>query len=348
VFFSPASILTALTMAQAGAEKATFAEMQKVLHASPDEEKWLAGAGGLSQLLNAKGDGYELRTANRLWGLSDYTFRAEYLEGLEQKFAAPLGRLDFKKKPEPSRQAINEWVSDYTNKRIQDLFPQGAIDADTRLVLVNAIYFKADWLEPFSKNSTSNRPFTLSDTKQVDVPLMATTSDLRYFEDANAQILSLPYKSRELSMIVVLPIEKLGLEKVEQALTNQKLNDWIKGLATKEVEVYLPKFKVTSEFSLNDTLSDMGMPRAFSDEAEFGRMTSEDELKISKVLHKAFVEVDEKGTEAAAATGIVITPTASPIEPEKIVFRADHPFLFFIRHNSSGAILFFGRLADPR
>lgn len=348
VFFSPASILTALTMAQSGAENATLAEMQKVLHASPDEEKWLAGAGGLSQLLNAKGDGYELRTANRLWGLSDYTFRAEYLDGLELKFGAPLGRLDFKKKPEPSRQAINDWVSDYTNKRIQDLFPQGAIDADTRLVLVNAIYFKADWLEPFSKNATSNQPFTLSANKQVNVPLMTTTNDLRYFEDTNAQILSLPYKSRELSMVVVLPKDKLGLEKVEQILTNQTLNDWIKGLSTKEVEVYLPKFKVTSEFSLNDTLSDMGMPRAFSDEAEFGRMTSEEDLKISKVLHKAFVEVDEKGTEAAAATGIVMTPTAAPIEPQKVVFRADHPFLFLIRHNSSGAILFFGRLADPR
>ena len=351
IFFSPASILTALSMAQAGAEKATLAEMQKVLHASPDEEKWLAGAGGLSQLLNAKGDGYELRTANRLWGLSDYTFRAEYLKELEQRFAAPLGRLDFKNKSEPSRNAINDWVSDYTNKRIQDLLPQGAIDADTRLVLVNAIYFKADWLEPFRKNGTSDQPFTLSSKEQVKVPLMTMTSHLRYFENANTQVLSLPYKTKELSMVVVLPKDKLGLEKVEQSLTNPTLDDWMKGLATKEVEVYLPRFKLTSDFSLNDTLSEMGMPRAFSDEAEFGRMTSEDDLKISKVLHKAFVEVEEKGTEAAAATGIVMMPTASPIspiEPEKIVFRADHPFLFFIRHNSSGAILFFGRLADPR
>jgi serpin B len=348
VFFSPASILTAVSMAQAGAEKSTLAEIQTVLHALPDEEKWYTGAGGLSQLVNAQGDGYELRLANRLWGLRNYSFRAGYLKRMEQSFAAPFGLVDFKNKPEPSRKAINDWVSDYTDNRIRDLRPKGEFDVNTRLVLVNAIYFQADWLKPFPEHATLIQPFTLSANKQVKVELMKATNDVRYFEDANAQILSLPYKSDELSMVVVLPKDTLGLGKVEQILTNQKLNDWIHRMATKEVEVYLPKFKTTFKISLNETLSEMGMPRAFSDEAEFGRMSSKDDLKISNAMHWAFVEVHEKGTKAVATTRIGETSKLAEIGPPEIVFRADHPFLFFIRHNLSGAILFFGRLADPR
>ncbi len=346
--YSPASISTALAMAQAGAENATLKEMQKVLHASTDENQWFAGTGGLSKILNAQGNGYQLQMANRLWGLKKYAFRADYLQRLDETFNAPLGHLDFEASPEPSRLAINEWVSNYTQKRIQDLFPQGSIDSDTRLVLVNAIYFKADWLNAFSENATSNQPFALSEQKRVNVPMMFATRDLPYFADSDVQVVSLPYKSDELSMVVVLPKDKFGLEKVEKLLTNRQMDNWISQLATKEVEVFFPKFKMTSEFQLNETLSTMGMPSAFQNVAEFGRMTTEESLKISKVVHKAFVEVDEKGTEAAAATGISMVPTSARFEPEKFVFRADHPFLFFIRHRSSGAVLFVGRLTDPR
>lgn len=348
LFYSPASISAALAMTAAGAEGETREEMFSVLHADPAHEAaWLEGMGGLSKTLNAQGDGYRLQMANRLWGQQGYAFHRNYLERLAREFNAPLGELNFVAAPEPSRVTINQWVSDQTNQRIPELLPDGSVTVLTRLVLTNAIYFKADWLYPFNKDRTQNAPFALAAGNSADVPLMNQTKRFGYFEDDMVQVLDMPYQSGGLSMTAVLPKQPGDLARVEQQLTADRVAAWTKALRRAEVVVAFPKFKLEAAFTLNDVLSELGMPRAFSEQAEFGRMTSAEELKISAVIHKAFVEVDETGTEAAAATGVVMEARAAiPSEPK--VFRADRPFLFMIRHQQSGAILFAGRLSDPR
>jgi serpin B len=349
LFYSPASISAALAMTAAGAEGQTRNEMLSVLHADPAHEAaWLEGMGGLSHVLNAQGEGYQLQMANRLWGQQGYDFHRNYLDRLAREFNAPLGELNFVEAPEPSRVTINQWVSDQTNERIPELLPDGSISVLTRLVLTNAIYFKADWLFPFDKDRTQNAPFALADGDSAEVPLMNQTKRFGYFEDDMVQVLDMPYKSGGLSMTAVLPKQPGDFARVEQQLTADRVDAWTKALRRLEVIVAFPKFKLEAAFNLNDVLTELGMPRAFSEQAEFGRMTSAEELKISAVIHKAFVEVDETGTEAAAATGVVVEARAAVIPAEPKVFRADRPFLFFIRHQQSGAILFAGRVSDPR
>lgn len=347
LFFSPSSISTALAMTAAGAEGETRKEMLAVLHAEQDAPAWLREMGKLSKLLNASGEGYTLQQANRLWGQAGFQFRADYLTRMDKEFAAPLGQLDFQGAPEPSRKTINDWVSDQTRERIKDLLPEGSITDLTRLVLTNAIYFKADWRQEFNRQQTAAQPFTCADGKQVRVPLMYQQEDLPYTEDQATQVLELPYKSGGLSMVVILPRDKRGLSNIESRLTAEKLSGWMAGLKTQKVKAFLPKFKLETQFSLAGALKELGMPRAFSSAAEFGGMTTAEPLNISEVVHKAFVEVDEKGTEAAAATGVIMATRSALVEAEPKTFRADHPFLFLIRHRESGAILFLGRLSQP-
>ena len=348
LFFSPASISAALAMTAAGAEGETAREMFSVLHGAEDRKAWLSEMGGLSKSLNAQGDGFVLEMANRLWGQTGFQYRADYLEFVEQKFAAPLGQLDFVGAAEPSRKTINDWVSDKTHDRINDLLPQGSIDGDTRLVLTNAIYFKADWKYQFDKKFTVDQPFTTGSGKQTKLPLMNLEKEFAYAEDEQAQVLELPYKSPQLSMVVILPRKADGLSKLEQGLNFERLEQWLAGLRREKVIVALPKFKLECDFSLSAALKQLGMPRAFGGGAEFGGMTSEADLQISDVVHKAFVEVDEKGTEAAAATGVIMATRAAPIENPPKVFRADHPFLFLIRNRESNAVLFLGRFNEPQ
>lgn len=348
LFFSPASISVALAMTTAGAEGETAKEMFSVLHGGEDRKAWLTGMGDFSKSLNAQGNGFVLEMANRLWGQTGFQFRADYLEFVEQKYAAPLGQLDFVGSPEPSRKTINDWVSDKTHERIKDLLPDGSINSETRLVLTNAIYFKADWKYEFDKKLTVVQPFTKGDGKQVKVPLMNLEKEFAYTEDQEAQVLELPYKSPQLSMVVILPKKVDGMAKLEQGLTHERLENWLSSLSREKVSVALPKFKLECEFSLSRALKELGMARAFSDAAEFGGMTSEAELRISEVVHKAFVEVDEKGTEAAAATGVIMATRAAPIENPPKVFRADHPFLFLIRNRESNAVMFLGRFSEPQ
>jgi serpin B len=286
--------------------------------------------------------------ANRLWGQNGFQFRADYLEFVEQKFAAPLGQLDFVNSSEPSRKTINDWVSDKTHERIKDLLPQGSISSETRLVLTNAIYFKADWKHEFAKQLTKDQAFTTPGGSRVNVPLMSLEKSLPYMEDENVQVVELPYKSSDLSMVVILPKQVDGLPEVESSLSFEQLSQWVSSLSQEKVELSLPKFKLECEFSLSSALKQLGMPKAFSAGAEFGGMTSEAELRISDVVHKAFVEVDEKGTEAAAATGVIMATRAAPIASQPKVFRADHPFLFLIRQQQSGAVLFLGRFSEPQ
>jgi serpin B len=253
--------------------------------------------------------------------------------------------VDFVTETEKTRQKINRWVEDKTNDKIKNLIPEGALNAMTRLVLTNAIYFKGDWASQFDKDDTEDADFFVSPEKTVTASLMYQKEEFKYAENELLQILQLPYKGDDLSMLVLLPKEKIGLADLEKELTADKLTEWQKRMYEQEIEVYLPKFKMTSQFSLSETLKKMGMSDAFDPgKADFSGMTGNKDLFISAVLHKAFVEVNEKGTEAAAATGVMMQLSMALDEP---VFRADHPFIFMIQDNKTGSILFVGRVMDP-
>ncbi|MEZ6103825.1 MAG: serpin family protein [Pirellulaceae bacterium] len=347
LFFSPASIAVALAMTADGAAGQTRQEMFQVLHGDEQADAWLKSMGELAKLLNQSGDGYTLELANRLWGQAGFHFEADYVQRIGQSFDAPLGELPFTSNPEASRGEINRWVSSRTHDRIQDLLPEGSITTLTRMVLTNAIYFKADWADEFDGKRTRDLPFVRTDGSRVDAPMMFQKNHFPYGEDEAVQVLEMPYKSGSLSMVVVLPKQNDGLPKLATSITGEQLERWVSVLRTNEVELTLPKFKLQTQFSLKTTLSELGMARAFSDDAEFTRISKAEPLQISDVIHKAFVEVDEKGTEAAAATGVIVA-TRAAIITKRIVFQADHPFLFFIRHQETGAILFVGHVSDPR
>jgi serpin B len=289
--------------------------------------------------------GFRLNIVNAIWGQRDYPFLTEFLDTLAENYGAGLRVLDFIKAPEESRVTINEWVSDQTEERIEDLIPQGAIDSLTRLVLTNAIYFNAAWQYPFDESDTRDGTFYLLDGSEVTVPMMHQTEDFGYAEGDGYQVVELPYDGRELSMVILLPrAGQFGA--FEDALDAQRVAAMIHDLERRQVILTMPKFEFESEFSLSHTLAAMGMPTAFSDSADFSGMTGNRELSISDVIHKSFVAVDEAGTEAAAATAVIMGLTALP-PAEAVEVSIDRPFLFLIRDIDTGSILFVGRVANP-
>lgn len=353
LFLSPTSLETALAMVYAGARGDTAEQMADVLHFGRVPEGQLHPAfGQLLETLNPPQAGgrdrpYELTIANALWGQDGYAFNPEYLQLVRRYYGGNLQNVDFVEAPEASRQRINQWVERQTNDRIQDLVPPGAIDALTRLVLTNAIYFKGRWAEPFEERFTRDEAFRFADGSSADVPLMRRSGEYGYAEIDGVQVLSLPYGGEELSMVVVLPRDARALAALERDLTLEQLQRWARGGRRQEVHVFLPRFKIESQFSLGEALQAMGMTDAFSDDADLSGIAQAEQLAISAVLHKAFVDVNEEGTEAAAATAVIVGVTAAPPQSEPPVFRADHPFLFLIRENRSGAILFLGRVSAP-
>jgi serpin B len=348
LFLSPYSISLAFGMAWCGAGGETASQMAKVLHFEGDPAQVAAGQGALQELLNgiqAKGD-IKLAIANSIWPEKSYPFRPDYLTTLREHFAVSVTPCDFRTQPDVERLRINQWVEDQTNDKIKDLLPAGSINAMTRLVLANAIYFKGNWQHQFTASATKDEPFFLASGSQVKVPLMTQKTSFRYAEHPGLQVLSMPYAGGELSMIVLLPEAKDGLASLENELTAGMLGEWAGRLRTSEVTVHFPKFKVESSFELNRTMVALGMKDAFAaGRADFSGMTERNDLFISDAVHKAFVEVNEEGTEAAAATGIAMRLASA--QPRPVVFRADHPFLYFIRHDATGAILFMGRMMDP-
>jgi serpin B len=354
LFFSPLSLSTALAMTSAGAAGETKEEMAEVLHFPVDVESVHPSIAALAESLDRGSSvgGYQLNIANRLWGQPDFDFEEDFLAVCKEHYGAGFETLDFAKAPDKARETINGWVEKQTSDRIQDLLPPGSIEALTRLVLTNAVYFKGDWQDQFDRKSTEKAPFYAAGVREVEVPLMMRKGDYRYVRYPGFQVLELPYIGDDLSMIVVLPAARDGLAAIESQLSDERLTGWIHGLNKKEVTVYLPRFEMKTGFSMKDTLSDMGMPSAFTpplegdpDSADFSRMTGARDLFIDGVFHKAFVKVNEEGTEAAAATGVTMGLTSMPPEPE--VFRADHPFLFLVRDRVTGSMLFMGRLVDP-
>lgn len=355
LFFSAYSISVALAMTYTGARGTTAEEMARVLHfdlfkgAGGPASRLHPAFGELISRINALGQSGECRlsVANALWGQKGAGFLPGFLNLLRTHYGAGLREVDFVSAAEAARKAINAWVEGETQGRIQDLIPPGVLDALTRLVLVNAIYFKGTWASPFSREATREGPFTLPDGHKVTVPMMNRTGRYRYAESETLQVLELPYAGDDLSMVILLPRRADGLSDLEQELTPENLRGWLRRLRPRRVQVFLPRFTLTSGFRLDEALRTLGMTEAFtSGRADFSGMNGLRDLYISAVLHKAFVEVNEEGTEAAAATAVVVARTAVPSRP--VVFRADHPFIFLIRERRSGSILFLGRLLDPK
>lgn len=353
LFYSPASLSTALAMAYAGARGETATQMDAALHfgTPPEGESIHDAFAALQSAWNPGGKaGYRLSVANRLWGQQGFDFRPAFLAVTRDAYGAELATVDFRTQAEAARGRINTWVEEHTAGKIVDLIPPGALNALTRLVLTNAVYFKGDWSTPFQKEATRDEPFHLADRRKVEVPLMHRAGRYKFWAGEGLKVLELPYGETDaVVMQVFLPDQIEGLPALEARLTPEALARWSGSLRSQQVIVTLPRFKLTSEFELAETLSALGMPRAFSpSEADFTGMSSEEELCLSAVLHKAFVDVNEEGTEAAAATGVLLMATSAqiPREPPP-VFRADHPFVFLIRDTRTGSILFLGRLVEP-
>lgn len=350
VFFSPHSISAALAMTYAGARGETAAQMRKALRFEMEDTDLFAAFAELDKrLADAQKDGkVVLRTANSLWPQQKYPLSKDYLALLEKNFGAVATPLDYVGATEKARQTINGWVEAKTEKKIVDLVPQGVLSELTRLVLVNAIYFKADWAKKFEQAATRDGAFHVASDKEVTVPMMNGEMEAGYSEADQVQILWLPYASQGLGLSILLPKDKDGLAALEGALTADKLREWTQPLPKlRKVRIGLPRFKSTHQFRLDETLKSMGMVDAFDEKkADFSGMDGRNWLYVGAVLHKAFVDVNEEGSEAAAATAVAMTLKSAPMRLP--VFRADHPFVYMIRDNASGAILFMGRMANPK
>lgn len=353
VFYSPYSIAVALAMTYAGAEGETETQMADTLHLTLAEPTVHAAFNALDQAIIQRGEeadeasaeGFELNIANAIWGQQGYPFRAEYLDLLARHYGSGLRTSDFRTSPEAARETINEWVSQETEGKIEELISEGGLNELTRLVLTNAIYFKAAWKFQFTEQLTEELPFTTLEGEDVTVPMMKQTMQIRYAEGATYQAVELPYVGNAMSMVVVMPDEG-SFESFEAALDAEGVNDVLDALGDQNVALTMPKFEYDTSYQMAQTLAKMGMPAAFSpEEANFSGIDGSRDLFIQKVIHKAYVSVDEKGTEAAAATGVSVGVTSAPAEPIQV--EIDHPFLFLIRDIESGTLLFVGRVLNP-
>ena len=349
LFYSPASLFVALAMAHFGAKEKTAEEMSRILHLSALSPFALNNQMKEFVLtLNTSSDNKtKLLIANKIFLEKSFEVLEAFKSGTREFYDAEVGLVDFKFHAEQARKNINEWVEEKTNHKIKDLILEGMLNAQTKLTLVNAIYFKGLWLEPFNKASTFPSDFFVSKEKVIQVPMMYREAHFKFTESEElaCQILELPYIGNQLSMVIYLPSENDGLASLEEKINfgnlQKSLAD-LDGSMPEEIEVYLPKFKMEQRFSLNDVLTGMGAGEMFGGKADFSGIAHEP-LYVSDVVHKAFVEVNEEGTEAAAATGIGMKMLSL-----KPMFSANHPFLFFIRHRSTGAMLFLGHLLEPR
>ena len=348
-FFSPYSISTALGMTYGGAKGQTAQEMAHTLHFALENEQLHPAFGALIRQIQGtdKKRDFQLTTANSLWGHKDFKLNANFLRITQTDYQAGFHLVDFVNDAEGARQKINGWVEDKTNNKIKELLQPKTLTLNTRLVLINAIYFKGTWLEQFSKKETRLEEFTIPSSLAVKVPTMNKTFFVKYLGNEDFQLVQLPYKDNEVSMVIILPQKKNGLAEVEKKLSPKMLQQGVAEAKMTNVHISLPKFKLTEEFNLGKDLTALGMKEAFLPEvADFTGMGGS--LFIGQVIHKAFVDVHEEGTEAAGATAVIMDLPAAPPPPLHVPFKADHPFLFLVRHNVTGSILFMGRVHDPR
>lgn len=346
--FSPSSIETAFAVALSGARGDTANEIARVFHTSPGgEDRFILELEEQLSLLGKKGD-LQVSTANGLWIATTLPIIRDFIELAKTKFHAEVRPGDFQNAAETVRQEINAWVLKKTQEKIPDLIAPGMLDAATSLVIVNALYFKGDWQAEFKKESTYIGDFLNGRGKTLQVPLMPQLGYFNYSDSNEAQLLELPYKGDDISMLVLLPKSRDGLKRLEESLTETSLASMINTLNSKEVSVTLPKFKMRNSMRLADVLQSLGIKTAFVfKQADFSGIEATKSVFISEVIHQAFIQTDEKGTEAAAATAIVMESGSMRQQEQPVIFNADHPFLFFLRETKTGGILLMGRVADP-
>jgi serpin B len=359
IFYSPYSIFAALAMTYEGAKERTADEIKSVFH-FPESEILRPNLAVIYNEINAKNNAYELRTGNALWAQYDYKLIKDYTSRVEKYYGGKVANLDFRTETEKSRQIINSFIEEQTNDKIKELIPVGIIGAATKLVLTNAVYFKGTWELEFDKSDTSDQDFKIDSSAIVKAPMMhmnPKTEKFNYADLKRLQILELPYKGEKISMLILLPKQGEGYdyetgERIfsdytikDIELSAEKLSQYKSQMKETTLDsISLPRFEFDTKYSMKDTLSTMGMPTAFTDNADFSGMNGIRELFISAVIHQAYVKVDEQGTEASAATAVVMNKMAAM---PRNVFRADHPFIFIIQEKNSGNILFLGRMIDP-
>ena len=350
-FFSPYSISTAMGMTYEGARHETAREIQSVFHFSEENSVRRASVAAVYNQLNKNQGDYTLSTANALWIQKDYPLLSEVTEVVSQYYGGHLSNLDFINKTEQSRNTINEWIKDQTQEKIVDAIQHGVLGPLTRIVLTNAIYFKGSWEIAFAEGDTKEEAFRVSAGQTVQAPMMSIAGkEFGYTETQDVQILEMPYKGDNISMLVLLP-KNDDMESLERGLDINKLSEWSRQLKKQEMDVYIPKFSFKSGYDLKELLKEMGMPLAFTPPekdsgADFSGFVDKKELYISTVKHLAVIDVNEEGTEAAAATVVVMKATSVRRDAPP-VFRADHPFIFLIREKQTGHILFMGKVINP-
>ena len=347
VFFSPYSLSTAMAMLYAAAEGETKAQIQKTFY-YPSMDTLNPNSAALYNQFNKPNPDYKLATVNDLWMQQGLTPNKAYVDTVQRYYGGQVTNLDFKGSPDPSRLIINKKIAQHTNQLIPELLQKGSISSSVVAVLTNAVYFKGDWKMPFEANSTSEQPFHTLTGEPSDVKMMNMQADFGYSEDKQVQVVQLPYKGDDLSMLVILPKskDKAAMEQLVQDLNADKIKRWSTELVNQEVNLSLPKFKLAERYDMKGLLSDMGMPSAFKDKAKFKLFDEPLAIKIDDIYHQAVVIVDEKGTEAAAATAIVAVDASAPID-QPVEFTADHPFMFMIKDNKTDAILFLGQVNKP-
>jgi len=344
IFFSPISISSAMAMTYAGAKGETQSQISKVFHFSSNNKKFHSQQGRIPKQLISKADSIQLSIVNTLWAERSYPIKKSFSKTLRKSYSATVMHVDFINRFEESRLLINDNISKSTYEKINNLLPTGSVNSLTRLVLTNAVYFKADWATKFQKERMGDANFYLTPQSPIRCKMMGIKSKFDYYEDENIQALELAYSGNNFSMLIILPRPNLSLDALVKGITQDSLKSMIKGLEMQEITISIPKYKLSTGYQLKQVLSGMGMPQPFSDNANFSRMTTRNDLKISDVFHNAFIEVNEQGTEAAAATAVVIAMKSTGNEK---FFIANRPFIFIIREKTSGSILFMGRMVDP-
>jgi len=350
IFFSPFSISTALAMTYAGARGETALQMSSTLNFGQDDvfHSWYREL--IDGIKLGTGDKIQLNIANGLWVQQDYKFLDTYFDLVKTNYHSELKYADFSKDKERefARTEINGWVEQQTKNKIKNLVSPPDLDASTKMVLVNAIYFFGEWAESFPRDNTMPQPFFLAGKTQVTTSFMNRKGSYSYFEDKDVKAIEIPYKDNKASMVIFLPVQKNGIAELEKTLDYKTCMFILGSLKNNTVNLAIPKFTASYRVYLQNILSKMGMPLAFSGMADFSGMTGQRDLKISSVIHQAFINVDEKGTEAAAATAVVIKMMAAPGPQDIKIFKADHPFIFLIRDNTTGSILFMGKIMNPK
>ncbi|MBU2523258.1 MAG: serpin family protein [Nanoarchaeota archaeon] len=349
IFYSPYSISAALAMVYEGAKGKTADEIKSVFH-FPESSILRPNFAAIYNAVNLRNEAYESRTGNALWVQKDYPFIEDYTGTIEKYYGGKAANVDFVKETEKSRQTLNRFIEEQTNNKIKDLIAPSLLNPNTRLVITNAIYFKGTWEWEFDKSNTQERNFKITPANVVKTQMMYMKPEreamLNYADIEGLQLLELPYRGEELSMVILLPTENLA--SIESDLTAEKFSEYKSQMQeTKLDAVYIPKFEFDTKYSLKENLAALGMPTAFSDSADFSGMTIAEKLFISAVIHQAYVKVDEKGTEAAAATAVIMEVTSAGPSQKPKIFNADHPFIFIIQQKETGNILFIGRVTDP-